>query len=224
LRWQHPSAGDVPPGLFIPLLEETRLIAKLGGWIFEQGAAQRKRWNEVFDANLVLSVSVSSTQFSMPNLASELQRAMQRFDLKPGQLEVEITESSLVHNLNHSRMQIQLLHDIGVRVALDDFGVGECSLSHLRNLDIDTLKIDRHFIASMLGSVLDLAVARSIVELCRDRDVLVVAEGVEAIEQYQWLKDNGCQLIQGFLVAHPMIAEDALRFPQPFDWQGLKRR
>ncbi|EPJ82341.1 MULTISPECIES: putative bifunctional diguanylate cyclase/phosphodiesterase [Pseudomonas] len=224
LRWQHPSAGDVPPGLFIPLLEETRLITKLGGWIFEQGAAQRKRWNEVFDANLVLSVSVSSTQFSMPNLASELHRAMQRFDLKPGQLEVEITESSLVHNLNHSRMQIQLLHDIGVRVALDDFGVGECSLSHLRNLDIDTLKIDRNFIASMLGSVRDLAVARSIIELCRNLDVLVIAEGVETIEQYQWLKDNGCQLIQGFLVAHPMIAEDALRFPQPFDWQGLKRR
>ena len=224
LRWQHPSAGDVPPGLFIPLLEETRLINKLGGWIFEQGAAQRKRWNEVFDANLVLSVSVSATQFSMPNLASELQRAMQRFDLKPGQLEVEITESSLVHNLNHSRMQIQLLHDIGVRVALDDFGVGECSLSHLRNLDIDTLKIDRNFIASMLGSVRDLAVARSIIELCRNLDVLVIAEGVETIEQYQWLKDNGCQLIQGFLVAHPMIAEDALRFPQPFDWQGLKRR
>jgi len=224
LRWQHPSAGDVPPGLFIPLLEETRLISKLGGWIFEQGAAQRKRWNEVFDANLVLSVSVSATQFSMPNLASELQRAMQRFDLKPGQLEVEITESSLVHNLNHSRMQIQLLHDIGVRVALDDFGLGECSLSHLRNLDIDTLKIDRHFIASMLGSVRDLAVARSIIELCRNLDVLVIAEGVETIEQYQWLKDNGCQLIQGFLVAHPMIAEDALRFPQPFDWQGLKRR
>lgn len=224
LRWQHPSAGDVPPGLFIPLLEETRLIAKLGGWIFEQGAAQRKRWNEVFDANLVLSVSVSSTQFSMPNLASELQRAMQRFDLKPGQLEVEITEASLVHNLNHSRIQIQLLHDIGVRVALDDFGVGECSLSHLRNLDIDTLKIDRHFVASMLGSVRDLAVARSIIDLCRNLDVLVIAEGVETIEQYQWLKDNGCQLIQGFLVAHPMIAEDALRFPQPFDWQGLNRR
>ncbi|HEX8543910.1 MAG TPA: EAL domain-containing protein [Pseudomonas sp.] len=224
LRWQHPSAGDVPPGLFIPLLEETRLITKLGGWIFEQGAAQRKRWNEIFDANLVLSVSVSSTQFSMPSLASELQRAMQRFDLKPGQLEVEITESSLVHNLNHSRMQIQLLHDIGVRVALDDFGVGECSLSHLRNLDIDTLKIDRHFVASMLGSVRDLAVARSIIELCRNLDVLVIAEGVETIEQYQWLKDNGCQLIQGFLVAHPMIAEDALRFPQPFDWQGLKLR
>lgn len=224
LRWQHPSAGDVPPGLFIPLLEETRLINRLGGWVFEQGAAQRQRWNEAFDANLVLSVSVSSTQFSMPTLTSELQRAMQRFDLKPGQLEVEITESSLVNNLNHSRVQIQSLHDIGVQVALDDFGIGDCSLSHLRNLDIDTLKIDRHFIAGMLGSARDLAVAKSIIELCRNLDVLVVAEGVETIEQYQWLKDNGCQLIQGSLVAHPMVAEDVVCFSQPFDWPGLKHR
>jgi len=222
LRWQHPSAGDVPPGLFIPLLEETRLINKLGSWIFEQGAEQRSRWDEVFGAGLVLSVSVSPTQFSMPNLAAEIRRAMQRFNLKPGQLEVEITEASLVHNLVHSRNQIRHLHDIGVSVALDDFGVGECSLTHLRNLDIDTLKIDRHFIAGMLASQRDKAVARSIIDLCRNLNVLVIAEGVETIEQYQWLVDNGCQLIQGFLVSRPVVAEEALAFPSTFDWQAIK--
>jgi len=222
LRWQHPSAGDVPPGLFIPLLEETRLINKLGSWIFEQGAEQRSRWDEVFGAGLVLSVSVSPTQFSMPNLAAEIRRAMQRFNLKPGQLEVEITEASLVHNLVHSRNQIRHLHDIGVSVALDDFGVGECSLTHLRNLDIDTLKIDRHFIAGMLASQRDKAVARSIIDLCRNLNVLVIAEGVETIEQYQWLADNGCQLIQGFLVSRPVVAEEALAFPSTFDWQAIK--
>ena len=147
---------------------------------------------------------------------------MQRFNLKPGQLEVEITEASLVHNLVHSRNQIRHLHDIGVSVALDDFGVGECSLTHLRNLDIDTLKIDRHFIAGMLTSPRDTAVARSIIDLCRNLNVLVIAEGVETIEQYQWLADNGCQLIQGFLVARPMVAEDALDFPLTFDWQAIK--
>lgn len=222
LRWQHPSAGDVPPGLFIPLLEETRLINKLGGWIFEQSAAQRQTWHTVFPADLVVSISVSATQFSMPNLASELQRAINRCGLKPDQLEVEITESSLVQNLAHSRKQLQMLHDIGVRVALDDFGIGECSLAHLRNLELDTLKLDRHFIASMLDSSRDKVVAHSIIELCRNLDVLVIAEGVETIEQYEWLADNGCQLIQGFLVAHPMIADDAARFPQTFDWAGLR--
>jgi diguanylate cyclase (GGDEF)-like protein len=222
LRWQHPSAGDVPPGLFIPLLEETRLINKLGGWIFEQGATQRQIWGEVFPDDLVVSISVSATQFSMPNLASELQRAVNRCGLKPGQLEVEITESSLVQNLVHSRKQLQMLHEIGVRVALDDFGIGECSLAHLRNLELDTLKLDRHFIAGMLDSTRDRVVAHSIIELCRNLDVLVIAEGVETYEQYQWLADNGCELIQGFLVAHPMVADDAARFPQPFNWAGLK--
>jgi diguanylate cyclase (GGDEF)-like protein/PAS domain S-box-containing protein len=224
LRWQHPSAGDVPPGVFIPLLEETRLINKLGSWIFEQGAEHRSRCKGVYDPGLVLSISVSPTQFSMPNLAGELRRAMQRFDLKPGQLEVEITEASLVHNLAHSRNQIRHLHDIGVSVALDDFGVGECSLTHLRNLDIDTLKIDRHFIAGMLTTPRDTAVARSIIDLCRNLNVLVIAEGVETLEQYQWLADNGCQLIQGFLVSRPMLADEALSFPETLDWDALKLR
>ncbi len=212
LRWQHPAAGDVPPGVFIPLLEETRLINKLGGWIFDQSAAQRQRWSEAFGDTLVVSISISPAQFSMPNLAAELQRAIHNHGLHPRQLEIEITEPSLVHNLAHSRKQLQSLHDIGVRVSLDDFGSGECSLTHLRNLDLDTLKLDRHFIAGLLGSTREMAVARSIIELCRQLDIEVIAEGVETIEQYCWLVDNGCQVIQGFLLGHPMTPDDALRF------------
>lgn len=215
LRWQHPSAGDVPPGVFIPLLEETRLINKLGGWIFEQSASQRKRWSEVFADDLVMSVSVSPAQFSMPNLAAELQRAIHIHGLHPHQLEIEITEPSLVHNLVHSRKQLQSLHDIGVRVSLDDFGSGECSLTHLRNLDLDTLKLDRHFVAGLMGSAREMAVARSIIDLCLTLDIEVIAEGVETVEQYRWLVENGCQVIQGFLLGRPMTPEAALRFIEP---------
>lgn len=215
LRWNHPDAGDVPSSLFIPLLEETRLINKLGGWIFEQGAAQRHRWEGVFPDDMVMSVSVSPAQFSMPNLAAELQRAIHIHGLHPRQLEVEITEPSLVHNLVHSRKQLQSLHDIGVRVSLDDFGAGDSSLAHLRNLDLDTLKIDRHFIGGMMSSPRDLAVARSIIDLCRTLDIEVIAEGVETLEQYQWLVANGCQIIQGFLLAHPLAPDEALRFVEP---------
>jgi diguanylate cyclase (GGDEF)-like protein/PAS domain S-box-containing protein len=215
LRWNHPDAGDVPSSLFIPLLEETRLINKLGSWIFEQGAAQRHRWDGVFPDDLVMSVSVSPAQFSMPNLASELSRAIHLHGLKPRQLEVEITEPSLVHNLVHSRKQLQQLHDIGVRVSLDDFGAGDSSLAHLRNLDLDTLKIDRHFIGGMMSSPRDLAVARSIIDMCRLLDIEVIAEGVETLEQYQWLVENGCEIIQGFLLAHPQTPEEALRFVEP---------
>jgi diguanylate cyclase (GGDEF)-like protein/PAS domain S-box-containing protein len=215
LRWNHPDAGDVPSSLFIPLLEETRLINKLGGWIFEQGAAQRHRWAGVFPDDMVMSVSVSPAQFSMPNLAAELQRAIHIHGLHPRQLEVEITEPSLVHNLVHSRKQLQSLHDIGVRVSLDDFGAGDSSLAHLRNLDLDTLKIDRHFIGGMMSSPRDLAVARSIIDLCRTLDIEVIAEGVETLEQYHWLVANGCQIIQGFLLAHPLAPDEALRFVEP---------
>jgi diguanylate cyclase (GGDEF)-like protein/PAS domain S-box-containing protein len=220
LRWQHPSVGEVPPALFIPLLEETRLINRLGGWIFDQGAEQRQIWSRVFAPDLVLSLSVSPTQFCMPNLVSELRRAMDRFELKPGQIEVEITENALVHNLTHSHKQLEKLHDIGVRVALDDFGTGECSLSHLRNLQLDTLKLDRHFIARMRDNPRDAVLARSIIDLCRNLDMLVIAEGVETFEQYRWLLDNGCQVIQGFYVAKPMLPEEALRFPQQFEYRS----
>jgi diguanylate cyclase (GGDEF)-like protein/PAS domain S-box-containing protein len=212
LRWQHPSAGDVPPGVFIPLLEETRLINKLGGWIFEQGAAQRQRMGAVFPTDLVMSVSLSPAQFSMPNLAAELQRAMHSHGLLPRQFEVELTEASLVHNLDHSRKQIQSLHDIGVRVALDDFGASECALTYLRNLDLDTLKLDRYFIGGLLSSTRDMAVARSVIDLCHQLDIEVIAEGVETVEQYRWLVDSGCQVIQGFLLGHPMSPDDAMRF------------
>lgn len=222
LRWQHPSVGDVPPGLFIPLLEETRLINRLGSWIFEQGAAQLQVWNATFASERVLGVSVSTAQFSMPNLASELQRAISQYDLQPHQLEVEVTESSLVQNMGHTRKQLQALRDIGVRIALDDFGAGECSLALLCNFELDTLKIDRHFVARLLDSPRDAAVARSIIDLSRQLGMLVIAEGVETFGHYQWLAENGCQLIQGLLVANPLTAEDAQQFEQPFDWSGLK--
>ncbi|MBX8475010.1 EAL domain-containing protein [Pseudomonas capsici] len=222
LRWQHASVGEVPPALFIPLLEETRLINRLGSWIFDQGAEQRQALGRSFASDLVVSVSVSPTQFCMPNLAAELRRAMDRFELQPGQLEVEITEASLVNNLTHSHKQLQQLREIGVRVALDDFGMGDCSLSHLRNLQLDTLKLDRHFIAGLLDSPRDAVFARSIIDLCRNLDILVIAEGVETFRQYEWLANNGCQVIQGFLVAYPLDAEDARSFPARFDWSRLR--
>ncbi len=222
LRWQHASVGEVPPALFIPLLEETRLINRLGSWIFDQGAEQRQALGRSFASDLVVSVSVSPTQFCMPNLAAELRRAMDRFELQPGQLEVEITEASLVNNLTHSHKQLQQLREIGVRVALDDFGMGDCSLSHLRNLQLDTLKLDRHFIAGLLDSPRDAVFARSIIDLCRNLDILVIAEGVETFRQYEWLANNGCQVLQGFLVAYPLDAEDARSFPARFDWSRLR--
>jgi EAL domain-containing protein (putative c-di-GMP-specific phosphodiesterase class I) len=208
LRWQHPSVGDVPPGLFLPLLEEARLISQLSAWIYQQVAAQRQAWQTTFDDELVLSVSLSSSQFNMPNLANQLTQVLERYGLQARQLEVEIGEDCLMSNLEESAKQLKLLRRIGVRIALDDFGMGQCSLAHLRDLAFDTLKLDPQLVARLPGSARDAVMARSIIELCGHFDVLVVAEGVETQEQAQWLKANGCPYIQGSWAAEPLMAEE----------------
>ncbi|MBO9552086.1 EAL domain-containing protein [Pseudomonas sp.] len=218
LRWQHPSVGDVPPGLFIPLLEEARLINRLASWIYRQGAAQRQAWCQRFDPELVLGISLSRAQFSMPSLVDELQRVIQDYQLDPAQLEVEVAETSLMYNIDTAIKQIHRLRELGVRVALDDFGAGDCSLRMLRDLPIDTLKLDRHLVARLPDSAEDAALVRSVIGLCADYRITVIAEGVETEAQAAWLKANGCAYVQGFLVAHPMTAADASGFPAIFPW------
>ncbi|WLH84427.1 bifunctional diguanylate cyclase/phosphodiesterase [Pseudomonas sp. FP2338] len=215
LRWQHPSVGDVPPGLFLPLLEEARLISQLSAWIYQQVAAQRQAWQATFDEELVLSVSLSASQFNMPNLASQLQQVLERHGLQGRQLEVEISEDSLMSNLEETHKQLKLLRQIGVRIALDDFGLGQCSLAHLRDLAFDTLKLDPQLVARLPGSVRDAAMARSIIQLCAHFDVLVIAEGVETLEQSTWLKANGCMFIQGPWAAQPLVAEEMATWSHP---------
>lgn len=215
LRWQHPSVGDVPPGLFLPLLEEARLINQLSSWIYQQVAAQRQAWQAAFDDELVLSVSLSSSQFNMPNLASQLRDVLERHGLQGQQLEVEIGEECLMSSLEESAKQLKLLRELGVRIALDDFGCGRCSLAHLRDLAFDTLKLDPQLVARLPGSPRDAAMARSIIELCGHFGVLVIAEGVQTFEQAQWLKANGCAFIQGPWAAAPLMAEDVVGWSHP---------
>ncbi|MHC8307771.1 putative bifunctional diguanylate cyclase/phosphodiesterase [Pseudomonas sp. PB3P13] len=223
LRWQHPSVGDVPPGLFLPLLEEARLISRLGSWIYHHGAEQRKAWEPLFADELVLAVSLSSTQFGMPNLVTELRQVLERHGLQARQLEVEVTEEALMQHPEETRKQMRLLRNLGVRVALDDFGSGHCSLSLLRDLELDTVKFDKHLIARLPTSARDAALVRHVIDLCRQFGILVIAEGVETVAQLEWLRANGCGFVQGFLVARPLVAEDVGNFLQPFDWSALPR-
>ncbi|MHA6163264.1 putative bifunctional diguanylate cyclase/phosphodiesterase [Pseudomonas sichuanensis] len=218
LRWKHPSVGDVPPGLFIPLLEEARLINRLASWIYRKGAAQRKEWGARFGARLVLAISLSRAQFAMPGLADELARVIDEYALLPAQLEVEVAETSLMYNIDAAVKQVNRLREMGIRVALDDFGAGDCSLRMLRDLPIDTLKLDRHLVARLPDSVADIALVRSVIELCAAYGITVIAEGVETQAQAQWLKGAGCAYVQGFLVARPMTAADAGDFPAVFPW------
>jgi EAL domain-containing protein (putative c-di-GMP-specific phosphodiesterase class I) len=209
--------------LFLPLLEEARLISRLGSWIYQRGAGQRKAWEALFAEDLVLGVSLSGTQFGMPNLVAELRQVLERNGLQARHLEVEVTEEALMHNPEETRKQLRLLRNLGVRVALDDFGSGPCSLSHLRDLELDTLKLDRQLISRLPASSRDAALVRNVIDLCKQYELVVVAEGVETVAQYEWLHANGCEYVQGFLIGRPMMAEDVGDFVQPFDWSTLVR-
>ncbi|MNR00228.1 Phytochrome-like protein cph2 [compost metagenome] len=221
LRWHHPSVGDVPPGLFIPLLEEARLINHLSTWIYAEAALQRRAWKGRFDRDLVLSVSLSNAQFAMPNLAAELQHMIDGNDLEPRQLEIEVAETSLMHNLEESRKQLQRLREVGVRIALDDFGAANCSLTLLRDLPFDTLKFDHSLVARICQSSRDDALVRSIIDLCRQYEVSVIAEGVETARQSRWLMANGCEFVQGVLVSGPVTPDEVNTFASRFDWGAI---
>lgn len=221
LRWRHPSVGDVPPGLFLPLLEEARLINRLASWIYHQGAEQRRAWCGHFPDDITVGISLSRVQFGMPNLIEELAEVIASQGLSPNQLEVEIAETSLTDNLDAALRQLRKLRELGVRVALDDFGAGDCSLRLLRDLPIDTLKLDRHLVARLPDSDADAALVRCVLELCGQYCISVIAEGVETAAQAQWLREHGCEYVQGFLVARPITAAEAGRFPAFFDWQAL---
>ena len=224
LRWQHRVAGTVAPGGFIPLLEETRLINRLGGWIFKAGIEKCQQLSQQFGNELVLSLNVSPVQFGMPQLVDDLRRVLEEHQLNPRQLEVEVTESALMQDLETSQEQLRQLRKLGVRIAIDDFGTGYSSLAYLRHFELDTLKIDRLFISNMLDSPRDAAVVSTIIDLGRNLGLEVIAEGVETMAQRDWLAAHNCAIMQGFLVAPGLNTEQIKTFPAQLDWHNLPLR
>ncbi|MDH4561882.1 MULTISPECIES: EAL domain-containing protein [unclassified Pseudomonas] len=222
LRWEHRVAGTVAPNVFIPLLEETRLINRLGDWVLREGASQCSTWQSSFGDDLVVSLNVSPVQFGMPQLVDDLRRVLGEFKLRPAQLEVEVTESALMQDLEMTREQLRQLRALGVRIAIDDFGTGYSSLAYLRHFELDTLKIDRLFISSMLESRRDAAVVSTIIDLSRHLGLEVIAEGVETMAQRDWLLEHGCTFMQGFLVAPGLPVARAEAFPRVVDWRALR--
>ena len=213
LRWQHHQAGAVSPSIFVPLLEETGLINRIGGWVIEQACKQRVDWQSRFPADVVISANLSARQFGVHELAQQIFRLLDRYRLPPSQLELEVTESSLMHDITHSQNVLQALRKEGVRIAIDDFGTGYSSLAYLRQLEIDTLKIDRSFIVNALASEKDAVIVESVISLSRKLNIEVVAEGVETLEQLQWLQQAGCDCVQGFFFAKPLPEKQATQFP-----------
>lgn len=208
LRWHNPQLGQVSPADFIPFAEETGLIHPIGEWVLGVVCSQIRKWrDEGLDAVRV-SVNLSGRQFLDKNIGGIVEDAIHGNGIPPRLIELEITESILMGNINYAILILHTLKEIGVTVSLDDFGTGYSSLNYLKNLPIDTLKIDKSFIDEVHTSSSDAAIALTIIALSRNLGMEVVAEGVENQEQYAFLRNNGCDLIQGYYFSKPLPAAE----------------
>jgi diguanylate cyclase (GGDEF)-like protein len=206
IRWQHPQLGMVSPERFIPLAEETGLIAPLGEWVLRTAARQLQRWRAAGHTALTMAVNLSARQVEAPDLPRQVQQVLEDCDLPAPCLELEITETALLHNADSVQATLQSLKDLGVALALDDFGTGYSSLAHLRRFPIDTIKIDKSFTAEIGASADTTTIIRAIVALARSLGVETVAEGVETAPQLRFLSMLGCHHAQGYHLGRPVPA------------------
>jgi diguanylate cyclase (GGDEF)-like protein len=213
VRWQHPEQGMIPPIQFIPLAEETGLIASIGTWVLREACAQMKRWINDGADPMVVSVNLSSHQFHREDMLRTVTEALEQTGLDPSLLSLEITESSLMVNPDEAVVTLCLLHSMGVGISIDDFGTGYSSLGYLKRFPISTLKIDRSFINDLTENPEDSAIVRAVLAMAHSLSIGVVAEGVETEYQLEFLREAGCDIIQGYHLSKPLSPEDyAARF------------
>lgn len=208
IRWQHPEKGLIPPNAFIPLLENTGLIDQVGEWVLRTACRQNKQWQNAGYPPVKMAVNISARQFRSENIVASVRDALHDTGLEPGYLELELTESLFVENVEKAIRTMILLKDIGVYIAIDDFGTGYSSLSYLRQFPVDVLKIDRTFIRDLTTSPKDIAIAKAISTMASSLNMGVIAEGVEDMSQVAILRDNGCIEVQGFLYSKPVTADE----------------
>jgi diguanylate cyclase (GGDEF)-like protein len=208
LRWKHPQRGFVPPNVFIPIAEDTGLILTIGEWVLRQACTQMRSWLDAGLPPLRVSVNLSAKQFRHGDLTAVVCSALEDAQLEPGYLELELTESSIMHDAEASAATLQLLSTMGVHISIDDFGTGYSSLSYLWRLPLDKLKIDRSFVRELLSNPDDVAIVKAIISLAHSLRLGVVAEGVETQEQLEHLRELGCDQYQGFYCS-PAVPPDA---------------
>jgi diguanylate cyclase (GGDEF)-like protein len=207
LRWQHPELGLVSPGHFLPVAEETGLIVPIGDWILRRACEQNALWNREGYRGLRVSVNVSSQQFLEPGFADVVRDTLESTGLPPVSLELEITESSLLRDVDVTVNTLRRLKDQGVRLAIDDFGTGYSALAYLKRLPIDVLKIDQSFVRALTTDPADATITETIVQLAAGLNLTTIAEGVETLEQLLLLGSYGCNRMQGYLFGKPVPAD-----------------
>ena len=210
-RWRHPTRGPISPTVFIPLAEETGMISQLGEFALNSSLAQATAWAEYVS----ISVNLSAAQFPAGNLVDTVRAALRRSGLSPHRLELEVTESVLLHDGAETLRVLHQLRELGVRISMDDFGTGYSSLRYLRSFPFDRIKIDRSFIQDMLTSNESAAIIAAVVALGRRLGISTTAEGVETEQQLARVKAKGCDTVQGFLIGRPVPGPEAARFLHP---------
>ena len=209
LRWQHPELGLVAPGNFIRLAEKTRLIVPIGEWTIRTACSQNKQWQTEQLSSSKITVSLSLIQFQQPNLAQTIAKILAETSFAASLLELEISAATLMDNIDHSKHLINQLKALGVKIAVDGFTTGFLALEYLKQIPLDTLKIDRSLVQQLTDSPQDLAIVTALIELAKGFNLRVVAEGVETAEQVELLRSLECHNMQGFWFGRPLGADEA---------------
>ncbi|HXN80555.1 MAG TPA: EAL domain-containing protein, partial [Steroidobacteraceae bacterium] len=213
LRWKHPSHGYVRPERFVSIAEEAGLIVPIGDFVLQRVVEDAVRWRQAGGTLVPIAFNVSAVQLQRSNLAENISRLTRQYGLEPSMLQVELTESAVferreARNREASQDVVASLRELGVRIAIDDFGIGYSSLSYLKRWRVDTLKIDRSFVRDLVTDMSDLAIVSAIIAMARHLNIEVVAEGIEGWQQLEKLRQLGCTYAQGYLFARPAPAKD----------------
>ena len=226
VRWRHPTRGMVSPAEFIPLAEETGLINIVGEWVLRTACMQAQRWYQSGLPPVRIAVNLSVKQLLRKNFTATVEEVLADTGLLPGMLELEITESTLMENAQDTLEALHRLRGLGVRLSIDDFGTGYSSLSYLKRFPVDIIKIDRSFVRDVPHDADDAAIVTGIIALAHSLRLDVVAEGVETESQLRFLRDQSCDLLQGYYLSQPVPAEqferDLMMKKYP-EWEGRTR-
>ena len=214
IRWNHPEFGMIPPARFIPIAEDSGLIVPIGEWVLREACRQAAEWNRTRSGRMVVAVNLSALQFKRGNLEQSVISALEESGIDPSLLELELTESILIHDLESTLVAVKRLKHLGVRLSIDDFGTGYSSLSYLKRFDVNKLKVDQSFVRDLATDPEDAAIVRAIIQMAHNLGLTTIAEGVENEEVLARLRAFGCDEAQGFLFARPMPAHELARYLQ----------
>lgn len=206
LRWDNPEIGSVPPTRFIPIAESLGLMPEIGSWVIREACRQARLWLDAGHVGFVIAINVSAQQLQRPGLVQVLTQALADFQIPAQLLDIELTESSLMENVARVQGTLAELKTLGMTLSLDDFGTGYSSLAYLKNFSLDKLKIDQNFVRGLPDDIDDAAIARAIVSIGHQLRLVVAAEGVESQEQAEFLRQIGCDELQGYLYGRPSVA------------------